>query len=151
MGASSCALDRRLLDTPITGFLIVWLILGACAASSARATNAFDEATRQILVDAVTAASVVDMYHARCRGDVSGRRMENLNKLLVSKLRITVLTVEDDYFPERSYRRVQQRLEQDFSTILRDAGGCPGAKESTLPEQLKAHYDAGLDAVRALP
>ena len=110
-----------------------------------------DEATRQILVEAVEAASAVDFYHARCRGDQSGRRMENLNKLLVSKLRITVLSVQDDLFPERSYRRTQQRLEEDFVTLLRDAGGCPGAKDSALPDTLRDRYDAKLGAIRGLP
>lgn len=139
------------LDWQLRSALLTCLILGVCGIGSARAADVYDETTRQSLVAAVEAASVVDIYHARCRGDVSGRRMENLNKLLVSKLRITVLTVKDDYFPEHSYRRAEERLEQDFATALRDAGGCQGAKESTLPEQWKTRYEATLDAIRALP
>ena len=142
---------QRPKQAPLSRHPLAWLILLACIASVAGAADVPDEETRKILVAAVEAASVVDLYHARCRGDVSGRRTENLNKLLVGKLRITVLTVKDDLFPERSYRRAEQRLEQDFATILRDVGGCQGAKESTLPEQWKNRYEATLDAIRALP
>ncbi|MBK5964110.1 hypothetical protein CCR95_08435 [Thiocystis minor] len=138
-------------DWQLRSALLAGLILGGFGVGSARAADVYDETTRQSLVEAVEAASVVDLYHARCRGDVSGRRTENLNKLLVGKLRITVLTVKDDLFPERSYRHAEQRLEQDFATALRDVGGCQGAKESPLPEQWKTRYEATLDAIRALP
>ncbi|WP_295409215.1 hypothetical protein [uncultured Thiocystis sp.] len=138
-------------DWPLRSALLAGLVLGVCGGASARAADLYDETTRQSLVAAVEAASVVDLYHARCRGDVSGRQTENLNKLLVSKLRITVLTVKDDLFPERSYRRAEERLEQDFATVLREAGGCQGAKESPRPEQWKTRYEATLDAIRALP
>lgn len=131
--------------------LLAWLILGFGATTPTQAVEIGDAQTQQLLVAAVEAAADVDMYHARCRGDVSGRRMENLNKLLASRIRITVLTVEDDFFPERSYRRVQERLDQTFSATLRDAGGCAGAKKAGLPERMKARYDATLDAIRALP
>lgn len=110
-----------------------------------------DPATRQTLIDGVTTATAMDLYHARCRGDISGRQTDNLNKLLVSKLRTTVLSVEDDLFPERSYRLTRQRLEQDFLARLRDVGGCPGAKETGLPDRLRASYEAALEAIRALP
>lgn len=110
-----------------------------------------DPGTRQRLIDGVTAAAAMDLYHARCRGDISGRQTDNLNKLLVSKLQTTVLSVEDDLFPERSYRLTRQRLEADFLARLRDAGGCPGAKTSGLPDQLRADYDSALEGIRALP
>ena len=126
-------------------------LLAVFAAGSAPAAPSLDEATRQFLVEAVEAAAAVDFYHARCRGDQSGRRMENLNKLLVGKLRITVLSVQDDLFPERSYRRTQQRLEDDFVTLLRNAGGCPGAKDSALPDSLRDRYDDRIEAIRTLP
>jgi hypothetical protein len=112
---------------------------------------ALDETTRALLVTAVEAASAVDFYNARCRGAVSGRALDDLNKLVVGKLRTTVLSIQDDFFPEQDYRRAQQRLEQDFAQTLRDAGGCPGAKESALPERLRARHQKQLDAIRALP
>ncbi|TCT18866.1 hypothetical protein EDC35_11165 [Thiobaca trueperi] len=126
-------------------------LLAVFAAGSAPATPPLDETTRQLLVEAVEAAAAVDFYHARCRGDQSGRRMENLNKLLVSKLRITVLSVQDDLFPERSYRRTQQRLEDDFVALLLNAGGCASAKDSDLPDSLRDRYDARIEAIHALP
>ena len=110
-----------------------------------------DEGTEQLLVEAVEAAADLDLYNARCRGDVSGRRTEVLNKAMVGKLRTTVLAVQDDLFPERSYRRTQQRLESDFLDRLREIGGCQGAKDSELPDALRRRYQEKLDAVRALP
>lgn len=103
------------------------------------------------LVAAVEAAAVVDAYHARCRGDGSGRRMDNLNQLLVNTRRITVLTIEDECFPEHDYRRAQQRLEQDFTIQLEQMGGCAAAKAAGMIAQFTARYHAALAAVRALP
>ena len=119
--------------------------------SSTTAQGDLDAQTRSRLVTAVEAASALDFYNARCRGAISGRAMDDLNKVVVGKLRTTVLSIQDDLFPEGDYRRAQQRLEQDFVRLLRDTGGCPGAKESGLPERLRARHKEGLDAIRALP
>lgn len=110
-----------------------------------------DDATTQLLVQAVEAAADLDLYNTRCRGDISGRGTDNLNKLMVGKLRMTVLSVQDDLFPEHSYRRAQKRLEADFLDRLRDLGGCQGAKDAGLLEQLRSEYDEKLSAIRALP
>ncbi len=132
--------------------LPAWRLLLALGLAVAPAVaDDLDPATRQILIDGVAAASAMDFYYARCRGDISGRQTDNLNKLLVGKLRTTVLSVEDDLFPQRNYRLTRQQLEQDFLDTLRNVGGCPGAKESGLPDRLRARYDSALDAIRALP
>jgi hypothetical protein len=110
-----------------------------------------DEDTRQLLVEAVEAAYSLDLYHARCRSDGSNRRTENLNKLLASRLRTTVLRVQDDLFPERNYRLVQERLRNDFLEMLRERGGCAGVKDSDLPIELRARYDEKMRAIEALP
>jgi hypothetical protein len=110
-----------------------------------------DEETEQLLVDAVTAAAELDLYHARCRSDVSGRRLDNLNKELASKFRMTVLDVQDDLFPEGSYRRVQERLRQEFLQKLKEAGGCRGAKASDMPERLRTRYNELLGEIERLP
>ncbi len=112
---------------------------------------ALDPETQGLLVEAVTAAADLDAYHARCRGDVSGRRMENLNKLIASKLRLTVLTVQDDLFPERNYRRAQERLEREFIERLQQTGGCAGAKGSDLPERLRQRYEQAIESIQRLP
>jgi hypothetical protein len=125
--------------------LAVAILAGAAPAASP------DTETQRLMVEAVEAASDLDLYNARCRRDQSGRATDNLNKAMVGKLRITVLSVLDDLFPERSYRRAQQRLETDFLNRLRDLGGCQAVKESALPEALSARYREKLDAVRALP
>ncbi|QIK39218.1 hypothetical protein GWK36_11490 [Caldichromatium japonicum] len=119
--------------------------------AAAQAGLALDAATQDLLIEAVTAAADLDAYHARCRGDLSGRRAENLNKLLVSKLRLTVLGIQDDLFPEHNYRRAQERLERAFVERLQQAGGCAGAKGSEFPELLRQRYEQALDAIQRLP
>lgn len=149
---------RRTASRASPGFLAspAWLprlaLAGLLIASPLVLARAeLEQQTQALLVEAVEAAAAVDFYHARCRGDVSGRQTDNLNKLIVSRLRTTVLTVQDDFFPEHGYRRVQQRLEQDFLELLEEAGGCQGAKDSGLPERLRARYESALEAIRALP
>ncbi|MBK1695318.1 hypothetical protein CKO09_11315 [Chromatium weissei] len=102
-------------------------------------------------VAAVEAAAAVDAYHARCRSDGSGRHMNNLNKLLVSTQRITVLTIEDECFPEQNYRHAQQRMAQNFTIQLEQIGNCTAAKATGMLEQFTARYNAALAAIRALP
>lgn len=118
---------------------------------STQAQSPLDEPTRNLLIEAVTAATEVDLYNARCRSDQSGRRTDNLNKLLASKFRLTVLKVQDDLFPEKSYRRAQTRLQEEFLARLKDAGGCPGAKEAGLPTQLGDRYQALMREIERLP
>ena len=110
-----------------------------------------DAETAAILVSAVEAASDLDLYNSRCRSDGSGRHTDNLNKKLVSKLRLTVISVQDDFFPERSYRSAQKRLQEQFAETLRQAGGCKGAKDSDLPDRLRARFQDSVDAIEALP
>ncbi|MGQ9660207.1 MAG: hypothetical protein ACUVQI_09035 [Thermochromatium sp.] len=133
------------------GLFGLFLIGGLLSLPEVMARSALDAETQALLVEAVTAAADLDAYHSRCRGDGSGRRTDNLNKLIVGKLRMTVLTVQDDFFPERNYRRVQERLERDFTERLQAAGGCPGAKDSTLPEELRQRYETAIEAIRRLP
>jgi hypothetical protein len=110
-----------------------------------------DEETEQLLVDAVEAAVRLDLYGSRCRSDASGRHTDNLNKELAGKLRMTVLDVQDDFFPEDSYRRARERLQRDFFADLKEAGGCKGAKVGGLRDELKVRYEALMDRIEALP
>ncbi|MBV5308088.1 hypothetical protein [Chromatium okenii] len=128
-----------------------WLLFIGVAMYSATLAQMTDATHCQQFVAAVEAAAAVDAYHARCRGDGSGRRMDNLNKLLVSTQRITVLTVEDECFPEQNYRRAQPRMEQDFIIQLEQIGGCAAAKAAGMVDQFTARYNAALAAIRAIP
>lgn len=110
-----------------------------------------DEETEQLLVDAVESAAALDFYNARCRSDRSGRHTGNLNKEIVGKLRMTVISIQDDLFPERGYRQAQQRMQEQFLTSLKEAGGCKGAKQSGLAEALRERFREQLEAVEALP
>lgn len=116
-----------------------------------RSLSYLDEDTERLLVDAVEAAAEYDLYNTRCRRDVSGRRTDNLNKELVSKFRMTVIKVQDDLFPERSYRRVQERLQTDFLKKLKNAGGCRSAKEQGMPGELRNRYDDLMRELERLP
>ena len=117
----------------------------------ASAQGLIDEHTERLLVEAVTAAVELDLYNARCRSEASGRRTENLNKTLASRFRLTVIRVQDDMFPERSYRRVQERLQQDFLDRLREVGGCREAKQAGMQEELNDRYQRLMQEIRALP
>jgi hypothetical protein len=110
-----------------------------------------DEDQARVLVEAVESATALDLYNARCRSDNSGRYMDNLNKALVGRLRITVITIQDDLFPERSYRQAQQRMQVQFQETLKQAGGCKGAKESGLPNRMQAHHRELLEAIDTWP
>lgn len=121
------------------------------AAGSADAFELLDEQTQQQLVNAVEAAYELDLYNARCRSDQSGRRTENLNKVLVSRYRLTVLDVQDDFFPEGYYRDAQARMERGFLERLRDMGGCVGAKTDRLRDDLGARYDAAMTQIDRRP
>ncbi|MFZ1539770.1 MAG: hypothetical protein WAT23_20595 [Chromatiaceae bacterium] len=128
-------------------------VLAALALVSglASAQPLLDDNTQRLLVEAVSAAADVDLYNARCRSDQSGRRTNNLNKTLASKFRMTVLEVQDDLFPEGSYRRAQARLQEDFLARLKEAGGCAGAKEADMPAVLGERYNTLLRQIERLP
>ncbi|MEA3278534.1 MAG: hypothetical protein U9Q81_25195 [Pseudomonadota bacterium] len=134
----------------ITPIPIALLILAALA-RPLPAQPLLDEDTERLVVEAVEAAVELDLYNARCRSDVSGRRSDNLNKELISKFRLTVLKVEDDYFPDGSYRKAQERMQREFLAKLKQAGGCKGAKTAGMPETLRERYRSLLDEVDALP
>jgi hypothetical protein len=126
------------------------LLVGTLWGQAAAAQGLLDEQTTQLLVDAVEAAVELDLYNARCRSDQSGRRTDNLNKLLASRFRITVIGVQDRYFPERSYRKAKERIQNDLLERLKTAGGCTEAKTG-LRDALDARYDETLRALEALP
>ena len=127
--------------------LLPWLVALAAPA----APRPLSPETQQVLVTAVEAAAALDFYDAHCRSDGSGRHSDNLNKQLVGKLRLTIMSVQDDLFPEHSFRAVQRRLQEQFTQDLRQAGGCSGAKDAGVPDQLKERYRAGGVAIEALP
>ena len=115
------------------------------------AQSLLDTETKELLVAAVEAAVELDLYNARCRRDRSGRHVDNLNKELVSKLRMTVLQVEDELFPERSYRRVQKRLQRESLARLKQAGGCEEAKKAGTPNRLRVRYGELMGKIDRLP
>lgn len=137
--------------TPTSCLLSILIALLTTLAQPAAGQSFLDEDTGELLIEAVEAAVELDLYYARCRRDLSGRRTQNLNKELVSKFRMTVIKVQDDLFPDGSYRRAQERLQEEFLARLREAGGCREAKEAGMPEKLSARYADLLDQIESLP
>lgn len=142
-------IDRRPPIRAVSLFLTLPLVALALAASAAPPT--LTPETQQVLVSAVEAAAALDFYNARCRSDGSGRHSDNLNKQLATKLHLTIISVQDDLFPERSFRAVQKRLQEQFTEDLRQAGGCKAAKDAGVPQQLDDRYRQGVTAIEALP
>jgi hypothetical protein len=124
------------------------LLLGAAAAD---AGDNLDQPTRERILEAVQAAYELDFYNNRCRNDRSGRRTENLNKELASRFRMTVIDALDDLTPEGYYRDAQARMERELLDLLREMGGCAGAKAAGLPDDLRERYDRAMDWVRRYP
>lgn len=139
---------RHSLTTLLAAFTIA---LAVKAPLTASAQSLLDEETEQLLVNAVTAAVELDLYNARCRRDLSGRRTENLNKELVSRFRITVIGIQDTLFPERSYRTAQERLQEGFLQRLREAGGCQGAKTGGMADALRERHDRLMREIEGVP
>lgn len=107
--------------------------------------------TEQLIVEAVEAAYELDLFNNRCRQDRSGRRTENLNKLLASSFRMTVLDAQDDLFPEGYYRDARSRMSEDFLARLQALGGCAGAKEKKLRDTLRERYEQAMRQLEQFP
>jgi glutamine synthetase adenylyltransferase len=127
------------------------LLAGILAGHPALAQGLLDEDTTRLLVEAVEAAAELDLYNTRCRTDQSGRRTENLNKVLAARFRITVIGVQDRYFPEHSYRKAQERVQNAFLERLKAAGGCAEARAGGLRDALEDRHRETLGAIEALP
>jgi hypothetical protein len=127
------------------------LALLAFGAAPLHAVAPLDEQTKALIVDAVEAAFELDLYNNRCRHDRSGRRTENLNKTLASGFRMTVIDAQDDLFPEGYYRDAQERMTRDFLARLREMGGCAGAKEAKLRDELRARYENAMQQLDQFP
>ncbi|KAA6185686.1 hypothetical protein F2Q65_08165 [Thiohalocapsa marina] len=129
----------------------IGLAAGLLLAAALAQAEPLDEQTGQLLVNAVEAAYALDLFNSRCRSDQSGRRTDNLNKELVSRFRMTVLDVQDDLFPEGYYRDAQARMQRDFLARLRAMGGCDGAKQARLRDELTRRYDTAMGEIAARP
>lgn len=143
-----CLSFKQSLNAACAGMFI---FLTAFATPAPAAGMALDEQTQAMIVDAVEAAFELDLYNNRCRQDLSGRRSENLNKVLASGFRMTVLDAQDDLFPEGYYRDSQARMTEDFLSRLREMGGCSGAKEAKLRDELRERYELAMEGLERFP
>ena len=127
------------------------LLLAICLPQAAFPLPPLDEETELLLVESVESAVELDLYNARCRRDDSGRRADALNKELASRFRTTVLDVEDDLFPDGSYRASQKRMQENFQQRLKEAGGCREAKAKGMYDELRSRYGAAMEKFEKLP
>jgi hypothetical protein len=140
-----------LTSAALLSVLVLSLSSALLSPLQARAQASLDEQTQQLIVNAVEAAFELDLYNNRCRQDRSGRRTENLNKILASGFRMTVLDAQDDLFPEGYYRDAQARMGEDFLARLGEMGGCSGAKEAKLRDELRERYEQAIAELEAFP
>ncbi len=117
--------------------------IAVASSSNTLAAPLRDPQLAPLLVNLVTTAVELDLYNSYCRKDGAGRYGDNLNKTLVSRYQMTILDVQDRYFPERDYRAAQKRLEQQFFNQLQALGGCAAAKQQGFFEQLRERFDQG--------
>ncbi len=127
------------------------LLLAFCLPQTVYPLPPLDEETEQLFVESVEAAAELDLYNTRCRRDDSGRRTDALNKELASRFRTTVLEVQDDLFPDGSYRATRKRIQESFLQRLKEAGGCREAKAKGMYDTLRARYGEALERLEALP
>jgi hypothetical protein len=133
----------------VPGVALVCVLLSGTATPGPR--DLLEPETAELLVDLVRASAEYDLYFARCRGDISGRRTDNVKKVLINKYGMTVTQVQDDYFPERSYQAARKNLEKDFLRQISRLGGCKGAKKAGFQDRLRARYQGLLEQLRQLP
>ena len=133
----------------VSAIALLCLVVWSTATPGPR--EPLDPVTAELLVDLVRVAARYDLYSARCRGDVSGRRTDNLKKVLVRKYRITPTQVQDDYFPEGSHRAARRTIERDFVQQIAQLGGCREAKKAGFQDDLRARYQELMDKLNRLP
>lgn len=133
---------------PMLPLVLLWALL---VPAQAQVGGSLNDQTQALIVNAVEAAFELDLYNNRCRRDRSGRRTENLNKILASGFRMTVIDAQDDLFPEGYYRDAQARMTEDFLRRLREMGGCAGAKEAKLRDELRERYEQTVEALEEFP
>ena len=128
---------------------LVCLILWSTAMPGPR--DPVDPLTAELLVDLVRVAAEYDLYSARCRGDLSGRRTDNLKKAMIRKYGLTPTQVQDDYFPERSHQAARRNIEKDFVQQIAQLGGCREAKKAGYLDDLRDRNLELLDKLNRLP
>ncbi len=133
----------------ISAIALVCLVLWNTATPGPR--DPLDPVTAELLVNLVRVAAEYDLYSARCRGDISGRRTDNLKKVLIRRYRITPIQVQDDYFPERSHRAARRNIEKDFVQQIAQLGGCREAKKAGFQDDLRARYQELMDRLHEMP
>ena len=133
----------------ISAIALVCLVLWSTATPGPR--DPLDPITAELLVALVRAAAQYDLYSARCRGDASGRRTDNLKKVLIGRYGLTPTQVQDDYFPERSHRAARRNIEKDFVQQIAQLGGCREAKKAGYQDDLRARYLALMDKLNRFP
>jgi hypothetical protein len=104
----------------------------------------------RLLAELVRTSLEYDLYNARCRGNPASTKVNDSNRLFVSKFSISTnqvinLYIGKDVFAERS------AIEQDFLQKISLKGGCKMAKEKGLQKELDQKYRQLIEQISNLP
>ena len=106
--------------------------------------------TGKILAELVRTSLEYDLYNSRCRGNAASTKINDSNRLFVSKYHISAnqvinLYIDKDVFAARS------AIEQEFLQKIGLMGGCKMAKKKGLQKELDHDYRRLFEQISNLP
>ena len=104
----------------------------------------------KLLADLVRTSLEYDLYNARCRGNAASTKINDSNRLFVSKYSVTVNQVISLYIGEDVFA-ARATIEQDFLQELSRMGGCKLAKKKGLRKELDQNYRQLVEQISNLP
>ena len=106
--------------------------------------------TGKLLAELVRTSLEYDLYNARCRGNAASTKINDSNRLFVSKYSITANQVINRYIDKDEFA-ARSAMEQDFLQKISRMGGCKMAKQKGLQQELDQNYRRLFDQVSNLP
>ncbi len=104
----------------------------------------------RLLAELVRTSLEYDLYNARCRGNAASTKINDSNRVFVSKYSITVNQVINLYIGNNVFA-VRSKIEQDFLQTISLMGGCKLAKNKGLQKDLDQNYRRLFEQVSNLP
>jgi hypothetical protein len=107
------------------------------------------EATGELLANLVRTSLEYDLYNTRCRGNAASTKTDDSNRLLISKYKLTVNQVINQYIGT-DFRAERAAIEQAFLQKIGQMGGCNMAKKKGLLEALNTGCEFYCSSYRSL-
>lgn len=122
----------------------------AISLSAFSANPLISDGTGKLLADLVRTSLEYDLYNARCRGNAASTKTDDVNRLLISKYKLTVNQVINLYIgkDERAEKAI---IEQDFIQKIAQLGGCRMAKKKGLLEEVDQQYRHLFEQISNMP